>query len=213
MTHNPQVIDEPGDGRQRHEVAGPGPIPELDVAGTAPVPSARPQPKGPQPTDHQPPVTDDDRQLYGRLLDSAMERGLLGAYDYETRLSDLAEAPTIDEMKKIVTELPIFSTSAPIAKPRKSSIFSTSPGSPGSSSTPGSVYPRIPGVATKGRSNPWTKLIIVLVLVVVIFVAASIYAEHLVHNQHNSSSAAATWTTSAALPVPVPASGITILRL
>jgi disulfide bond formation protein DsbB len=73
------------------------------------------------------------------------------------------------------------------------------------------VYSRIPGVATKGRSNPWTKLIIVLVLVVVIFVALSIYAEHLVHNQHNSSSAAATWTTSAALPVP--ASGITNLRL
>ena len=211
MTHNPQVIDEPGDGRQRHEVAGPGPIPELDVAGTAPLPSAGPQPKVPQPTDHQPPVTDDDRQLYGRLLDSAMESGLLGAYDYETRLSDLADASTIDEMKKIVTELPMFSASAPTAKPRKSSLFSTSPGSPRSQTTPGSEYSRIPGVATKGRSNPWTKLIILLVVVVVMFVALSIYAEHLVHNRHNSSSAVATWTASAALPVL--ASGITNLRL
>lgn len=140
-----------------------------------------------------------------------MESGLLGAYDYETRLSDLADASTIDEMKKIVTELPMFSASAPTAKPRKSSLFSTSPGSPRSQTTPGSEYSRIPGVATKGRSNPWTKLIILLVVVVVMFVALSIYAEHLVHNRHNSSSAVATWTASAALPVL--ASGITNLRL
>lgn len=206
MTQNPQVIDEPGDGIQRHEVVGPGPIPELDVARKAAVPSA-----GPRPTDHQPPVTDDDRQLYGRLLDSAMERGLLGAYDYEIRLHDLAEASTIDEMKKIVTELPMFSAPTPSAKPRKSSHLSISPSPPGSSSTPGSAYSRIPGVATKGRSNPWTKLIILLVVVVIMFAALSIYADHLAHNRQNSSSAVATWTSLPALPVP--AGGSTNLRL
>jgi hypothetical protein len=140
-----------------------------------------------------------------------MERGLLGTYDYEIRLHDLAEASTIDEMKKIVTELPMFSAPTPSAKPRKSSPLSTSPSPPGSSSTPGSAYSRIPGVATKGRSNPWTKLIILLVVVVIMFAALSIYADHLAHNRQNSSSAVATWTSLAALPVP--AGGSTNLRL
>ena len=65
-----------------------------------------------------PDVTDDDRNRYGRLLDRAAERGLLGPHDYEIRLRDLASASTIDQMNQIVTELPAFASVPPTASAR-----------------------------------------------------------------------------------------------
>ncbi|HEX3459480.1 MAG TPA: DUF1707 domain-containing protein [Acidimicrobiales bacterium] len=176
------MVDSTGDGVNPGQGAAPLPIPELG---------------DPPPADHPAAVTDEDRQQYGRLLDSAMERGLLSPYEYETRLRDLAEAPTIDELKRIVTELPIFgapgSASKPASKPARPSLFGGSPVSEptdGLPLTPGTTRALARDAANSQRSR-WTKLIILLIVVIALFVALSIYAEHLVHNHNNPSSSAA----------------------
>ena len=53
-------------------------------------------------------MTDEDRNRFGILLDHASERGLLTPLEYEFRLSELAEATSMDELRRIVTELPAF---------------------------------------------------------------------------------------------------------
>jgi hypothetical protein len=57
--------------------------------------------------------TDDDRQRYGRLLDSARERGLIDDDEYSHRLTELGEADSIEELTRIVSELPVLGSSAP----------------------------------------------------------------------------------------------------
>jgi hypothetical protein len=200
MTDNPPVVENTGDGVNPGQGAAPLPIPELGDSA-------------PPAEDRPPEVTDEDRQQYGRLLDSAMERGLLTPYDYETRLSDLAEAPTLDELKRIVTELPMFGAAASASKPAKPSLFGGSP-----VSGPSDGLPMTPGTtralarsAAKSQGSRWTKLIILLIVVIALFVALSIYAEHLVHNHNNNSSASAAWVAPRA-PAGAP-SGATTLRL
>jgi hypothetical protein len=201
MADNPRVVDNTGDRDNPGQSATPLPIPELGDPPSA---------------DHPPAVTDEDRQQYGRLLDSAMERGLLSPYEYETRLSDLAEAPTIDELKRIVTELPIFgeatSVPKPASKPAKPSLFGGSPVSElsdGLPLTPGTTRALARGAAKSQRSR-WTKLIILLIVVIALFVALSIYAQHLVHNHNNPSSSPAWVAAPARAGDP---SGVTTLRL
>ena len=192
MADNPQVVDDTEDRIPPEQGASPLPIPELGEPAAAP----------PDRPDHRPAgtpseVTDDDRQTYGRLLDSAMERGLLSPYDYETRLGDLAVASTIDEMKTIVTELPIFTSSTP-TKARKPSLFPGSRLSDSDDDLPlvvGSAQVRMSGVASGGRSNRWTKLIVLLIAVIVLFVALSIYAAHVANNHNKNSGASVTRTT------------------
>ena len=65
------------------------------------------------------PVTDEDRTTFGLLLDRAAERGLLSQSEYQLRLGELAEATTRDEMRRIVTELPVFVTPSPLARSRR----------------------------------------------------------------------------------------------
>jgi hypothetical protein len=208
MADNPQMVGDTGDGVQPGNGASPRPIPELGETGTTPVTPEVPRPTGPPPE-----VTDEDRQTYGRLLDSAMERGLLSAYEYETRLGDLAGASTIDEMKRIVTELPIFTASTP-AKPKRSSRSSGSRLSGTADDlplAPGLDPARMSGVGRHGRSNRWTKLIVVLIVVIVLFVALSIYAAHLTNNHSNHTGASVTRTTLVVRPGNP--GGTTTLRL
>ena len=68
------------------------------------VPAAEPAPVPDLPSG----VTDEDRNRYGVLLDHAAERGLLSPGDYQARLSEVASATSLDELKRIVTELPVF---------------------------------------------------------------------------------------------------------
>jgi hypothetical protein len=197
MTDNPPVVDDTGDGVQPGPAAAPLPIPELGGPLPAPPAAAVPAPTGPAPE-----VTDEDRQQYGRLLDRAMERGLLSPYEYETRLGDLAEAPTLDDLKRIVTELPMFTASSSPSKPARTSRFGRPPvpgASDGLPSMTGSAGSWPPG-AVKSQRGRWTKLIIVLIVVIALFVALSIYAEHLV-NTHNRPTASSAWT------VPVASAG------
>jgi hypothetical protein len=111
------------------------------------------QPPRPPETGDPPPdggvVTDEERNRYGILLDRAAERGLLSPHEYELRLGDLAVATTTEQMREIVTELPIFT--APNAA-------RTSPGAAGR---------RPAGAALPGpghrRSSPWLVLVILVV--------------------------------------------------
>ena len=141
------------------------------VSGPAtPPPPAAPPTQAASPTGA--PVTDEDRQTYGRLLDSAFERGLLGSYDYEVRLRELSEAASIEEMKKIVTELPVFALPTAGAKAKRSSLSGT------------------PTVGGTGAKSPWMKLVILVVAVVIAFVLLALYAEHIVHNRTGGTSGA-----------------------
>lgn len=138
-------------------------------AATGPPPPAPPAPPAP-PTAG--PVTDEDRQAYGRLLDSAFERGLLGSYDYEVRLRELSEATSVEEMKKIVTELPVFTLPATGAKPKRPSPAGT------------------PTAGGTGAKKPWMKLVILVVAVVVALVLLALTARHIVHTRTGGTSGA-----------------------
>ncbi len=123
------------------------------------------------PGDQTNPVTDHDRTVYGDLLDRAAERGLLGEGEYQIRLGELAEATSIDQMQRIVTELPAF-TPVSATSARRSSRETKA----AKASQPGTVSGR--------RAKPWVLLGIVVIVAVVSLVWLSIYAGHLAHS-HN----------------------------
>ncbi len=120
-------------------------------------------------------MTDEDRDRYGRLLDRAAERGLLDAYDYEVRLRDLASASTIEEMNRIVTELPAFTAPPPVAGTRaRASAVGTPKLGPG-----------------RRRSSPWLLLVVVVVVVVASLALLALYAGHLDRSHHSGMAPAA----------------------
>jgi hypothetical protein len=140
-------------------------------------------------------VTDEDRNRFGTLLDHAAERGLLSVAEYEVRLGELAAATTIDEMREIVTELPVFTPMVNTAPRSKRSGLSGGPVGSGSSlATPGSG-------TSRRRANPWVVLGVLLVVAVVVLVFFVIYAEHLVH------------THGAGMPSPTTDLPLSALRL
>jgi hypothetical protein len=122
--------------------------------------------------DDQAGVTDDDRQRYGLLLDRAAERGLLDTVEYEHRLGDLASATTIDQMKNIVTELPVFATpgtTAPRTSRRSTSLSSS---------------------LAEGRgSKRWLLLAVIVIVVVLAIAFLAAYSRHLVDNRSPGQSA------------------------
>jgi hypothetical protein len=106
------------------------------------------------------PVSDEDRNRFGMLLDKAAERGLLSAADYEVRLRDLAVATSTEEMVAIVTDLPAFAP-APV------------------SGTPGTSPPSI-GLARRGdRTSPWLLLVVLVAIIVAAIVILGLYVAHL----------------------------------
>jgi Domain of unknown function (DUF1707) len=144
----------------------------------------------PAPPAPGPGVTDDDRHRYGRLLDRAAERGLLDSHDYEVRLRDLASASTVDEMNRIVAELPAF-TSVPAGTSR-----TRARGPVAGRPTHRPAWARPPR-----RSSPWLLLVIVVVVVAASLVFLSLYAGHLVHHRN-----------SGLAPASVPAGSVSALR-
>ncbi|MGO8869950.1 MAG: DUF1707 domain-containing protein [Acidimicrobiales bacterium] len=153
-------------------IRAPQPVPDLVVDGGALPPDVPPGPTGDDgagPGDPGP-VSDDDRNRYGVLLDRAAERGLLTPHDYEVKLGDLASATSLDEMNQIVTELPVFEAQASPTAPRRSR------------STTGVAAPA--GAALRGsRTSPWLLLAIVVALAVVSLVFLAVYARHVGHSQ------------------------------
>jgi hypothetical protein len=124
----------------------------------------------------EPGVTDEDRNRYGHLLDRAAERGLIGPSDYEVRLRDLAEATTIEELNRIVTELPAFGP-APATAPRSGSRA-------GAGRALGSGGVGVP-VRSRRRSSPWLLLVIVVAIMAASLVLLAIFAEHFARTRNS----------------------------
>ncbi len=180
-----------GPSRSDHEppgsggAAGPRPVPELP----GPVPggpvtggpvTGGPVPGGPVPGG---PVTDDDRQRFGVLLDRALERGLLDPVEYQHRLGAIAAATTLEELRDLVTELPVLRTGAGVP-------VSGLGGGPGGGSRYGASgeahqawlaslgRPRY-GATSGPRRSPWPVLVVVLVVLVLLVVILAVVGAHL----------------------------------
>jgi hypothetical protein len=117
-------------------------------------------------------VTDDDRNRYGLLLDRAAEGGLLASHEYEVRLRELASASTVDEMHRIVTELPAFTGPLPTTGRRRAAAPT------GSAGPAGLTGPR------KRRTNTRLVMVALVLVLVVSMVVVYISAQHLtrLHN-------------------------------
>ncbi len=146
-------------------------------------------------------VTDEDRNRYGALLDRAADRGLLSLADYQVRLGELAEATTMDQMHRIVTELPVFS--APPAKTNASSRRRSRATVPTGSALEGAT-PNTPWVGgTGGRTlegrGRWLVLAAMVAVLLVSLIVLAVFAAHLTH------------VRSTGLPVWRPRSGAAFL--
>ena len=131
-------------------------------------------------------VDDDERARYGLLLDRAAERGLLTPQEYGFRLGELASATTVDQMRELVTELPILA--GPVARPtrrlRPARASAATPSPAGTIPPTGTVSPTGPvsPARTEGRrSNPWLTLAVVVIALVLVLLSFSVYAEHVAH--------------------------------
>jgi len=118
------------------------------------------------------PVTDDERNRFGVLLDHAAERGLLSAAEYQLRLRGLAEATSLEEMTTIVSELPSLAPS------------SRGAGQPGA--VPDLAALGVRQAQERRRTSPWAMLAILLVVVVAALVFLAVYAEHTLHDRTGS---------------------------
>jgi len=146
-------------------------------------------------------VTDEDRNRYGALLDRAADRGLLSLADYQVRLGELAEATTMDQMHRIVTELPVFS--APPAKTQASSrrrSRATVPTGPGlQGTTPDAPWVGAAGDRPLEGRGRWLVLAAMVAVLVVSLIVLAVFAAHLTHIR------------STVLPVWRPRSGAALL--
>jgi hypothetical protein len=123
-------------------------------------------------------VTDEDRNRYGLLLDRAAERGLLPPAEYEVRLMAMAEATTVDELQRLVTELPAFGDPSPVAAP---------PGGagPGAQRRPEGdpaawILPTPTPARAKGKkgASSWLVLVVVVTVLAVALVALALVARN-----------------------------------
>jgi hypothetical protein len=143
------------DGDQR---AAPRRVPELDLG-----------------------VTDEDRNRYGVLLDHAAERGLLSPTEYRVRLAGLAEATSLDELQRIVTELPVFdglstkSTKSVAPTPARADAVAAS-------GLDAALWAGLtPSSPRNTRRGPWLVLVMVVVVLIVALVALAVVAAHFAH--------------------------------
>ncbi len=202
------------DEAERSELTGPVPS-----ESTSPDPAASPPPPATGPIA----VSDDERNQYGLLLDRAAERGLLSTDEYDARLRELAIAGSVEELQRIVAELPIFTsrlserservrwsrrfvTGAVASDPRDAeSVYHGMRGGKSAPTTmaPGPVASRVAGsVKTRRRrtGNPWVFLVVVTVVLVVALVVLAIYARSVVHHQGRGPSGRSAMVMAGPLP-------------
>ena len=116
-------------------------------------------------------VTDEDRNRYGVLLDHAAERGLLTPTEYRIRLTALAEATTVEEMQRIVTELPAFAG------------VPASGGGAGGTDLDAALWAgRTPARSGRRQANQWVVLIAVVAVLVVALIGLALVGAHLAHS-------------------------------
>lgn len=206
LAHNSPVTDTPSNGHRPPDrppdrpttpgmATGPSldpqpamPIPELAATDDltdalaafgrvdlVPGPAAR-APAPPQPAVPTGPVTDEDRNRFGLLLDHAAERGLLDPHEYEVRLGELASATSVEEMQRIVTELPMLVAPLSGASPVKRRGL----GRPALSSGT-----RLGPTTRNGQSSPWLVLVVLVVVLIAALVFFALYAGHIAHTRRS----------------------------
>jgi hypothetical protein len=198
LAHNSSVTDTPSNGhRPTAPPTTPNPPematgPSLDPQSAMPIPELAadddltdalaafgsvdlvPAPTAPAPAPPQPalPVTDEDRNRFGLLLDHAAERGLLDPHEYEVRLGELASATSVEEMQRIVTELPMLV--APLSASSSAKRRGLGRPAPSTGAWSGAT-PR------KARSSPWLVLVVLVVVLAAALVFFAVYAGYIAH--------------------------------
>ena len=176
---NPQPIPEVVGFDELFEALAAQAGPKVDLDASADEDSAEGKP---------PVVSDEDRQRFGMLLDRAAERGLLGNYDYEVRLGELAAATSIEQMRQIVTDLPVFNAPPAASSSGRARSSPVNTGTLGSSTIANPV---------KKRVSSWVLLVVVACVLVVSLVLLALYAQHLTHRQNGGVPVPATRPVSA----------------
>jgi hypothetical protein len=143
--------------------------------------SETPPPNGALPPSREtatplPPVTDQDRNRYGLLLDKALERGLLTAADFEIRQRDLAEATSTEEMVAIVTDLPAFARATASSARRRGRRSPTEPGGNPAAASPALT---LGPARSHPRTVPWLILVALVLVVVATLVVLGLSVSHL----------------------------------
>ena len=128
-------------------------------------------------------MTDDERNRYGSLLDPAAERGLLSPTEYQARLAEVAEATSVDELQRIVTELPAFGAPSAAHRGRPGGAAGArrppTGGAARRTSTP-SCGPAHP-CGGDAEGEPWLVLAVVVGVLLVALVALGLVAAHVTH--------------------------------
>jgi hypothetical protein len=144
-------------------------------------------------------VSDDDRNRYGVLLDHAAERGLLSPTEYRERLGQLAEAPSIEDLQRIVTELPAFGLSgAPAATPKRRGGPTRPAGStvPDPAALDSALWASLtPASSRRASNNQWLILGLMVVILIVAMVVLALVAAHMAHTHHTAFGAKVTLFT------------------
>jgi hypothetical protein len=162
-----------------HEMATPRPVPEVGLVVEPPA------------------VSDADRNRFGALLDAAAERGLLSPTEYQARLGEVADATSLAELQRIVTELPAFGAPSTVGNagdgaPAVGAGGDASTGVPAAPDLDAILWAgRTRAVARRDRGNQWLVLALVVAVLLVALVAMGLVAAHLAHT-HGAGRAAAT---------------------
>ena len=177
MAHNSGVDEGTGGAMSGGEAGAPGPVPELSALPSRDEVDLKGAPAG------LGLIHGADREAYARLLDRARARELLSPVEHQLRLAELADAGTVEEMKRIVTDLP--------------ALAGVNGGAPRSAtradrrSTGLAAWPGVAGFRASGRraaatpgTRPWTVLALVMVVVVLVFALLVVYADRVVHQSH-----------------------------
>ena len=164
-----------------HETASPRPVPEAEFVVEPPA------------------VTDDERNRYGALLDAAAERGLLSPTEYQARLGEVAEASSVAELRRIVTELPAFGTPSAAdsgGETGEAGVAVAAGGTPPTGGVPSAPdlhailwAGRTRAVARRDRGNQWIVLAVVVAVLLVALVALGLVAAHFAHTHGAGTSA------------------------
>ncbi len=136
-----------------HPSGGPQPVPEL----VGPVPPGV--------------VSDDDRNRFGRLLDTAAEQGLLSPLDYQNRLAQVASAGSVAELQRIVTEIPAFGGPDPVADPPVA----------GPVDIDALLWAGRTQAIGRERGNRWLALVLMVAVLLVALIGLGLVAAHLAH--------------------------------
>jgi hypothetical protein len=133
-------------------------------------------------------VSDDERNRYGVLLDHAAERGLLTPTEYRERLIQLAEAPSIEDLQRIVTELPTFNVSGEPASSsarRAGQARSSAPDTPDPDALVAALWANLtPATSRRASGNQWIFLGLMVLILIIAMVVLAFVAADMAHTHH-----------------------------